>query len=162
LKGFGKTRQSRSWSSRSPVELLGKSWREMLTALTQCSWILVWHWPKPRMPTSWNLIGIISPLRRTRRSCWRQIRNPTIEEQALARIHRIGQKKEVTTIRFFVKDTFEEVSSLIRSNGIRASGWHIVQRVMEIQKSKKDLASLLFSPREQSQAGNIERLEVCL
>jgi hypothetical protein len=49
-------------------------------------------------------------------------RNPTIEEQALARIHRIGQKKEVTTIRFFVKDTFEEVGSLIRSNGIRASG----------------------------------------
>ena len=38
-------------------------------------------------------------------------RNPTIEEQALARIHRIGQKKEVTTIRFFVKDTFEEASS---------------------------------------------------
>jgi len=36
-------------------------------------------------------------------------RNPTIEEQALARIHRIGQKKEVTTIRFYVKDTFEEV-----------------------------------------------------
>jgi hypothetical protein len=51
-----------------------------------------------------------------------KIRNPTIEEQALARIHRIGQKKEVTTIRFFVKDTFEEVSSLIRSNGIRARG----------------------------------------
>jgi len=51
-----------------------------------------------------------------------KIRNPTIEEQALARIHRIGQKKEVTTIRFFVKDTFEEVSSLIRSNGIRESG----------------------------------------
>ena len=40
----------------------------------------------------------------------RQIhRNPTIEEQALARVHRIGQQKEVTTVRFFVKDTFEEV-----------------------------------------------------
>lgn len=33
---------------------------------------------------------------------------------------------------------------------------------MEIQKSKKDLASLLFSPREHSQARDIERLEVCL
>jgi hypothetical protein len=76
LKGFGKTRQSRSWSSRSPVELLGKSWREMLTVLTQRSWILVWHWLKPRMPTSWNLIGIISPLQRTRRPFWRQNQEP--------------------------------------------------------------------------------------
>ncbi|KAH7360363.1 SNF2 family N-terminal domain-containing protein [Rhexocercosporidium sp. MPI-PUGE-AT-0058] len=67
--------------------------------------------------------------------------NPTIEEQALARIHRIGQKKEVTTVRFFVKDTFEE-------------------RVMEIQKSKQDLANLLFSPREDSQGGDVKRLEV--
>ncbi|EGR47680.1 uncharacterized protein TRIREDRAFT_63568, partial [Trichoderma reesei QM6a] len=35
--------------------------------------------------------------------------NPTLEDQALARIHRIGQTKEVTTIRFIVKDSFEEV-----------------------------------------------------
>jgi len=32
---------------------------------------------------------------------------------------------------------------------------------MEIQKSKKDLASLLFSPREDAQAGGVEHLEVC-
>jgi SNF2 family DNA or RNA helicase len=43
-----------------------------------------------------------------------QTRNPTIEEQALARIHRIGQTKEVTTVRFFVRDTFEEAGSLIQ------------------------------------------------
>ncbi|KAK2729877.1 WD domain-containing protein [Colletotrichum kahawae] len=36
--------------------------------------------------------------------------NPTIEDQALARIHRMGQEKEVTTVRFYVKDSFEEVS----------------------------------------------------
>ncbi|KAG7294426.1 hypothetical protein NEMBOFW57_004497 [Staphylotrichum longicolle] len=36
--------------------------------------------------------------------------NPTVEEQALARIYRIGQQKEVTTVRFFVEDTFEEVA----------------------------------------------------
>ena len=40
-------------------------------------------------------------------------RNPTLEDQALARIHRMGQTREVTTVRFFVKDTFEEVSYLI-------------------------------------------------
>jgi len=36
-------------------------------------------------------------------------RNPTLEEQALGRIHRIGQDKEVTTVRFFIRDSFEEV-----------------------------------------------------
>ncbi|KAH0432484.1 hypothetical protein CcaCcLH18_06391 [Colletotrichum camelliae] len=37
--------------------------------------------------------------------------NPTIEDQALARIHRMGQEKEVTTVRFYVKDSFEEFST---------------------------------------------------
>ncbi|KAH7303098.1 SNF2 family N-terminal domain-containing protein [Stachybotrys elegans] len=35
--------------------------------------------------------------------------NPTLEDQALARIHRIGQTQEVTTIRFFMRNSFEEV-----------------------------------------------------
>jgi len=35
--------------------------------------------------------------------------NPTLEEQALARIHRIGQTREVTTVRFYIRDSFEEV-----------------------------------------------------
>ena len=39
-------------------------------------------------------------------------RNPTLEEQALGRIHRIGQDKEVTTIRFCIRDSFEEVMSI--------------------------------------------------
>lgn len=39
--------------------------------------------------------------------------NPTIEEQALARIYRIGQRREVTTVRFYIRDSFEEVSNLL-------------------------------------------------
>ncbi|KAF6802739.1 WD domain-containing protein [Colletotrichum musicola] len=35
--------------------------------------------------------------------------NPTLEDQALARIHRLGQEKEVKTLRFYVRDSFEEV-----------------------------------------------------
>ncbi|CAI6339364.1 unnamed protein product [Periconia digitata] len=52
--------------------------------------------------------------------------NPTIEEQALARIHRIGQTQEVTTVRFYIRNSFEE-------------------RVMEVQETKKNLASVLLS-----------------
>ncbi|KAI1748343.1 SNF2 family N-terminal domain-containing protein [Xylaria castorea] len=62
--------------------------------------------------------------------------NPTLEEQALARVHRLGQKKEVTTVRYYIRDTFEE-------------------RVMELQKKKEDLAGLLLD----SQGGSAEHLE---
>ncbi|KAM0810765.1 putative Helicase ATP-binding domain-containing protein [Seiridium cardinale] len=34
--------------------------------------------------------------------------NPTLEEQALARIHRLGQTQEVKTVRLYVRDSFEE------------------------------------------------------
>lgn len=35
--------------------------------------------------------------------------NPMIEDQALDRVYRIGQKKEVTTTRYIVNNTLEEV-----------------------------------------------------
>ncbi|KLU91504.1 hypothetical protein MAPG_10022 [Magnaporthiopsis poae ATCC 64411] len=34
--------------------------------------------------------------------------NPTLEDRELARIHRIGRTKMVTTIRFYIRDSFEE------------------------------------------------------
>jgi len=55
--------------------------------------------------------------------------NPILEEQALARIHRLGQTKKVTTVRFYMKNSFEE-------------------HVMTVQGAKKDLADLLFSPSQ--------------
>ncbi|UZP43118.1 hypothetical protein NXS19_010934 [Fusarium pseudograminearum] len=55
--------------------------------------------------------------------------NPTLEEQALARIHRIGQTREVTTVRFFMRDSFEH-------------------QVIKRQESKKYLAGLLLSPHD--------------
>ncbi|KAI9653301.1 MAG: hypothetical protein M1821_007625 [Bathelium mastoideum] len=36
--------------------------------------------------------------------------NPSLEEQALARVHRIGQAHPVTTIRYVIQDSLEEVS----------------------------------------------------
>ncbi|WQF88244.1 Putative helicase, P-loop containing nucleoside triphosphate hydrolase, SNF2-like domain superfamily [Colletotrichum destructivum] len=58
--------------------------------------------------------------------------NPNLEEQALARVHRMGQTREVTTMRLYMRDSFEE-------------------QVMEVQKTKKQLAGLLLSPHDGSQ-----------
>lgn len=76
-------------------------------------------------------------------------RNPTLEEQALARIHRIGQKQSVTTVRFYIRDSFEEVSTIFSaSNEIHYSYLQIQQQVMELQESKKSLAGVLLSPHD--------------
>jgi hypothetical protein len=37
--------------------------------------------------------------------------NPMMEEQALCRVHRVGQQRDVTTIRYLMRGSFEEVSS---------------------------------------------------
>jgi hypothetical protein len=39
--------------------------------------------------------------------------NPMMEEQALCRIHRLGQHKEVKTIRYRIKGSFEEVGVFV-------------------------------------------------
>jgi SWI/SNF-related matrix-associated actin-dependent regulator of chromatin subfamily A3 len=68
--------------------------------------------------------------------------NSTVEEQALARIHRMGQTKEVTTVRYVMEGTFEEVSyPCVQSVELTSS-----QRVVDIQERKKDMAGLLLSP----------------
>ena len=36
--------------------------------------------------------------------------NPNIEAQALARVHRLGQTRDVTTTRFIMRDSIENVS----------------------------------------------------
>ncbi|KAF1952458.1 hypothetical protein CC80DRAFT_552277 [Byssothecium circinans] len=61
--------------------------------------------------------------------------NPTIEEQALARIHRMGQTKEVTTIRYVIENTFEQ---------------HVIDR----QERKRKLAELLLSPDQHHDGEN--------
>ncbi|KAH6865282.1 P-loop containing nucleoside triphosphate hydrolase protein [Alternaria rosae] len=35
--------------------------------------------------------------------------NPSLEDQALARVHRLGQTRPVTAIRYVMEDSFEEV-----------------------------------------------------
>ncbi|KAL8318202.1 hypothetical protein RB597_005463 [Gaeumannomyces tritici] len=68
--------------------------------------------------------------------------NPTLEDQALARIHRIGQKKEVTTVRFYIRDSFEE-------------------EIMKLQQKKKQLAGVLLSPHDGGNtSGSWDRLHI--
>jgi SWI/SNF-related matrix-associated actin-dependent regulator of chromatin subfamily A3 len=67
-----------------------------------------------------------------------------IEEQALCRIHRMGQTKEVRTVKFRIKNSFEE-------------------RIADIQQDKKDLAAWAFSDEERAEAADgATRLTVCL
>ncbi|KAF2493310.1 hypothetical protein BU16DRAFT_563473 [Lophium mytilinum] len=66
--------------------------------------------------------------------------NPTVEEQALARIHRMGQTKDVTTVRFVMEGSFE-------------------QRVRDIQHKKTELAELLLSEKPYQAGNGIGRLQ---
>lgn len=54
--------------------------------------------------------------------------NPAAEEQAMDRVHRIGQKEEVKVVRLIVKDSVEE-------------------RILVIQERKKKLAGGLFGKK---------------
>jgi SWI/SNF-related matrix-associated actin-dependent regulator of chromatin subfamily A3 len=74
-------------------------------------------------------------------------RNPMLEEQAFSRIDRMGQKKEVTTIRYRMVNSFE-------------------QKVVLIQDRKKNLANLTFSNARLSEAdigtGRLQYLRAAL
>ena len=61
--------------------------------------------------------------------------NPMSESQALDRIHRLGQEKEVKTTRYIMKGSWEE-------------------QVQTIQRKKQELADLTLS------AGGISRAEL--
>ena len=58
--------------------------------------------------------------------------NPAVEDQAIERVHRIGQQKDVHVIRFICSKTIEE-------------------RILELQANKKDLINMTlhFNPEQQ-------------
>lgn len=55
--------------------------------------------------------------------------NPMSESQAVDRVYRLGQKKEVTTIRYIMKGSYEEM-------------------VVKLQQKKKELADLTVNERK--------------
>jgi SWI/SNF-related matrix-associated actin-dependent regulator of chromatin subfamily A3 len=79
--------------------------------------------------------------------------NPTLEEQALARIHRLGQTKKVTTTRFIMKDSIEEVCMTPISTLQLLKNY---KHVVNVQNRKKSLADLLLS-QEQLSMSDVNR-----
>ncbi|XP_021744696.1 putative SWI/SNF-related matrix-associated actin-dependent regulator of chromatin subfamily A member 3-like 1 isoform X2 [Chenopodium quinoa] len=69
--------------------------------------------------------------------------NPATEEQAMDRVHRIGQKKDVKIVRIIARNTIEE-------------------RVLELQKKKKELAKGAFGrkgkDKKETTVGDLCRL----
>jgi SWI/SNF-related matrix-associated actin-dependent regulator of chromatin subfamily A3 len=83
-----------------------------------------------------------------------------VEEQALARVHCMGQTKAVTTVRFVMEGTFEEVCHIQYRNPQRTQTDKI-QRVVETQERKRQLAELLLLPEQHGEAKHgIDRLKV--
>jgi SNF2 family DNA or RNA helicase len=62
--------------------------------------------------------------------------NPTVEDQALARMYRLSQKNEVEVVRMIIKDSFEA-------------------HVNKFQGRKRDLANLLLSKK--AYGSNLQR-----
>lgn len=70
--------------------------------------------------------------------------NPMLEDQAFDRVYRIGQTKEVTTIRYIVKGTFEEVccrQSINRRNDARLN---VSKSIRHQQLKKRNMAEHAF------------------
>ncbi len=67
--------------------------------------------------------------------------NPAVEEQAIERVHRIGQKKKVQVIRFICRETVEE-------------------RIIELHNHKRELfdSTITFN-QEEKRNMNVENFK---
>jgi len=73
--------------------------------------------------------------------CWW---NPAVEEQAIQRVHRIGQKHKVTITRFLVRDSIEEkIITLQNRKRFLASSVGVSGEALQ-KVTLEDLQSLLF------------------
>lgn len=89
--------------------------------------------------------------------------NPMMEEQALCRIHRLGQRKEVKTIRYRIRGSFEEVRFLVQLLifNCRTKVLTLSQKVVATQELKKEIAAEAFSTEtRRNPLDNSKRLQV--
>lgn len=67
--------------------------------------------------------------------------NPSVEKQAIGRVVRLGQDRQVTVIRYITNDTIEEVSHvMIFQAGLRSLSDFYEQSVQSRQLQKLKLA----------------------
>ena len=88
--------------------------------------------------------------------------NPMAEEQALDRVHRIGQSRPVVATRYIVKDSIEDVCNNevnpLFFDLLTALVW---QYVVSLQKKKLDLIQQSLGPRNPLKTNTIkEKLQV--
>lgn len=67
--------------------------------------------------------------------------NPAVEAQALDRIHRLGQKREVVCVRYIMKNSFEE-------------------KVVNLQQKKVELADMTLSGKKLTKEQQLDKLKV--
>ncbi|PKC56437.1 hypothetical protein RhiirA1_402145 [Rhizophagus irregularis] len=67
--------------------------------------------------------------------------NPSIEDQAIDRIYRIGQTRPVSVFRIFIENTIED-------------------RVFELQKKKRDLIFQAFEEQQSNESSNIDEAQL--
>lgn len=65
--------------------------------------------------------------------------NPAVEEQAMDRVHRLGQTRDVEVVRLIVSDTIED-------------------RILQLQERKRQLATFAFEKRSAEQQ-RLERIQ---
>eukprot|EP01017_Pseudomicrothorax_dubius_P043902 TRINITY_DN7377_c0_g1_i3.p2 TRINITY_DN7377_c0_g1~~TRINITY_DN7377_c0_g1_i3.p2 ORF type:complete len:110 (-),score=26.49 TRINITY_DN7377_c0_g1_i3:162-491(-) len=68
--------------------------------------------------------------------------NPAIEEQAVDRIHRIGQKRDVFVYRFICKDTVEE--KILRLQENKRELFDLTMTVSAGERKEKNLEKIKF------------------
>ena len=69
------------------------------------------------------------------------VRNPAVEQQAIDRVHRLGQTKTVQTIRFIAKGTIEE-------------------NIVALQQEKMRLANLTFKEDKHSNKESLQKQRI--
>jgi len=69
--------------------------------------------------------------------------NPAVEDQAIERVHRIGQTKKVQVVRFICQDTVEE-------------------KMLEVQEKKRQLIKSVIYKQEERKKQNLEDIRYIL
>ena len=69
--------------------------------------------------------------------------NPAVEEQAMDRVHRLGQTRDVEVVRFAAEDTIEE-------------------RMMELQARKRELARAAFEKKTEAERQAMRKADLTL